>query len=162
MLAAGPFRKKPPWTDINRIDAEALLEFGEKVTSLKELFDRAAFHCMCECCPLCPCMAHTLKLESIAGVRSFDCLQSIEHLLVMLLTWTAQAIMGADMVGTPCPELLPLLGAPVLDLLDDKLPISQAVRSAVLHLLRLLIASLRDAHADEVCIPACSWTFSMD
>ena len=29
-----PFRKKPPWTDINRIDAEALLEFGEKVPSL--------------------------------------------------------------------------------------------------------------------------------
>ena len=73
----------------------------------------------------------------------------------MLLTWTAQAMMGTDMAGAPSPDLLPLLGAPVLDLLDDKLPISQAVRSAVLHLLRLLIASLRDAHADEVRIHAC-------
>ena len=72
----------------------------------------------------------------------------------MVLTWTAQAMMGADMAATPAPELLPLLSAPVLDLLDDKLPISQAVRSAVLHLLRLLIASLRDAHADEVRIHA--------
>ena len=96
-----------------------------------------------------------LKLFQIRGARSFGCLQSIEHLLVMVLTWTAQAMMGADMAGTPCPELLPLLGAPVLDLLDDKLPISQAVRSAVLHLLRLLIASLRDAHADEVRTRAC-------
>ena len=100
-------------------------------------------------------MALMLKLFQIRGARSFGCLQSIEHLLVMLLTWTAQAMMGADMAGTPCPELLPLLGEPVLDLLDDELPISQAVRSAVLHLLRLLIASLRDAHADEVRIRAC-------
>ena len=38
---AGPFRKKPPWTDINRIDADALLEFGEKVPCLM----RAALIC---------------------------------------------------------------------------------------------------------------------
>ncbi len=30
--AAGPFRRKPPWTEMNRIEAEALLEFGEKVS----------------------------------------------------------------------------------------------------------------------------------
>ena len=30
--AAGPFRRKPPWTELNRVEAEALLEFGEKVS----------------------------------------------------------------------------------------------------------------------------------
>lgn len=61
----------------------------------------------------------------------------------------AQAMMGADMAATPSPQMLPLLGTPVLDLLDDKLPVSQAVRSSVLHLIRLLIAGLRDG-----CTPA--------
>ena len=39
VVTAGPFRKKPSWTDINRIDAEALLEFGEKVLSLDKPCD---------------------------------------------------------------------------------------------------------------------------
>lgn len=56
----------------------------------------------------------------------------------------AQAMMGADLAGMPCQRMLPLLGEPVLDLLDDKLPVSQAVRVSVLHLIRLLIAGLRD------------------
>ncbi len=30
--AAGPFRRKPPWTEINKIEAEALLQFGETVS----------------------------------------------------------------------------------------------------------------------------------
>ena len=78
-------------------------------------------------------MALMLKLFQIRGARSFGCLQSIEHLLVMLLTWTAQAMMGADMAGTPCPELLPLLGEPVLDLLGRRAahqPGSQERRAA--------------------------------
>ncbi len=28
---AGPFRQDPPWTDDNRVEAEALLELGGKV-----------------------------------------------------------------------------------------------------------------------------------
>ena len=61
--------------------------------------------------------------------------------------------MGADMAGMPCQRMLPLLSEPVLDLLDDKLPVSQAVRVSVLHLIRLLIAGLRDgcSSAGGVC-----------
>ena len=61
--------------------------------------------------------------------------------------------MGADMAAMPCQRMLPLLGEPVLDLLDDKLPVSQAVRVSVLHLIRLLVAGLRDgcSSAAEVC-----------
>ncbi len=73
-----------------------------------------------------------------------SCVQSSEHLLTKVLTWTAQAIMGADMASTPNPQMLLLLGEPILDLLDDKLPVSQHVRSNVLHLIRLLVKSLRD------------------
>ena len=61
-----------------------------------------------------------------------------------MLTWTAQAIMGADMASTSNERMLPLFGEPILDLLDDKLPISQHVRTNVLHLIRLLVKSLRD------------------
>ena len=71
-------------------------------------------------------------------------LQSSEHLLTKVLTWTAQAIMGADMAATPNPQMLLLFGEPILDLLDDKLPVSLHVRSNVLHLIRLLVKSLRD------------------
>jgi hypothetical protein len=80
-------------------------------------------------------------------------LQSSEILLVKALTWMAQAMMGADMAAMPCQRMLPLLGEPVLDLLDDKLPVSQAVRVSVLHLIRLLIAGLRDgcSSAAGVC-----------
>ena len=31
-IVAGPFRRKPPWTEINKIEAEALLQFGETVS----------------------------------------------------------------------------------------------------------------------------------
>ncbi len=73
-----------------------------------------------------------------------SCLQSSEHLLTKVLTWAAQAMMGADMASTPDPQMLLLFGEPILDLLDDKLPVSQHVRSNVLHLIRLLVKSLRD------------------
>ena len=71
-------------------------------------------------------------------------MQSSEHLLTKALTWTAQAIMGADMASTSNAKLLPLFGEPILDLLDDKLPVSQHVRTNVLHLIRLLVKSLGD------------------
>ncbi len=31
ILVAGPFKQDPPWTDDNKVEAEALLELGEKV-----------------------------------------------------------------------------------------------------------------------------------
>ena len=71
-------------------------------------------------------------------------MQSSEILLTKVLTWMAQAMMGADMASMPAPQMLPLFGEPVLNLLDDKLPISRAVRSNVLHLIRLLIFGLCD------------------
>ena len=52
--------------------------------------------------------------------------------------------MGADMASTPNAQMLPLFSEHILDLLDDKVPVSQYVRSNVLHLIRLLIKSLRD------------------
>ncbi|BDA50698.1 hypothetical protein COCOBI_16-3740 [Coccomyxa sp. Obi] len=43
-LCIGPFRQDPPWTDDNRIEAEALLELGEKSNEhlLKTALDRIA------------------------------------------------------------------------------------------------------------------------
>jgi hypothetical protein len=79
--------------------------------------------------------------------------QSSEILLIKALTWVAQALMGTDLAAMPCQRMLPLLGEPVLDLLGDKLPVSQAVRVSVLNLIRLLVAGLRDgcSSAAGVC-----------
>ena len=79
-------------------------------------------------------------------------LQSSEHLLTKVLTWAAQAMMGADMASTPNAQMLPLFGKPIMELLDDKLPVSQRVRSDALHVIRLLIRSLRDGVASDSAV----------
>lgn len=71
-------------------------------------------------------------------------MQSIERLLKTGVQLTACALLGPSLSGCPCPELLPVLLQPILDLLDSSAAVSASVRTEALQLVRVLIFCMRD------------------